>query len=83
MEVPRLRVELELQPLAYAAALKHRILNTLSKARDQTCILMDTSQVHNSLSHNGNSERPLLTSLHLKIKVEVIFCVVLTINVVQ
>ena len=25
---------------------QHRILNPLSKARDQTCILMDTSQVH-------------------------------------
>ena len=32
-----------------------QILNPLSKARDQTCILMDTSQVPNLLSHNGNS----------------------------
>ena len=54
-------VELELQPPAYATAtatadLSHifslyhsswqlQILNPLSKARDQTCILMDTSQV--------------------------------------
>ena len=33
---------------------QHQILNPLSKARDRTCILMDTSQVLNSLSHNGN-----------------------------
>ena len=32
-----------------------RILNSLSEARDQTCILMDTSQVRNPLSHNRNS----------------------------
>ena len=35
----------------------HGILNSLSEARDQTCILMDTSHIHNPLSHNGNSER--------------------------
>ena len=62
MEVPRLAVELELQLLAYTTAaatpgpscicdLHHssgqcRILNTLSEARDQSYILMDTSQVH-------------------------------------
>ena len=34
---------------------QHQILNPLSKATDQTCILMDTSQVLNLLSHNGNS----------------------------
>ena len=28
---------------------------TLSETREQTCILMDTSQVLNPLSHNGNS----------------------------
>ena len=70
-EVPRLGVESELQPLAYATAtatpdprltcdLHHsswqrQILNPLSEARDETCFLMDTSQVLNSLSHNGNS----------------------------
>ena len=31
------------------------ILNLLSKARDQTQILMDTSQTLNLLSHDGNS----------------------------
>ena len=65
MDVPRLGVKLELQLPAYttAAAMpdpnrslrQHRILNPLIKARDQTCILKDTSQVLNALSHNGNS----------------------------
>ena len=32
-----------------------QILNSLIKARDGTCILMDTNQVLNQLSHNGNS----------------------------
>ena len=61
MEVPKLGVELELQLPAYTTAtampdlscvcdLHHsswqrRILNPLSGARDQNCILMDTSQV--------------------------------------
>ena len=61
MEVPRLGVELELQPLGYATAtatpdssrdcnLHHsswqlQILNPLSEIRDQTCVLMDTSQI--------------------------------------
>ena len=31
------------------------ILNPLSEARNQTSILMDTSWVHNPLSHSGNS----------------------------
>uniref|UniRef100_A0A8D0QRP6 Origin recognition complex subunit 2 n=1 Tax=Sus scrofa TaxID=9823 RepID=A0A8D0QRP6_PIG len=71
MEVPRLGVESELQLPAYTTAtgmpdpsgvcdLHHssqqrQILNPLSEARDQTCILMDTGQVLNLLSHNGNS----------------------------
>ena len=58
MEVPRLGVESELQLPAYAAATtkwdlnllcnlhhsswQHHILNPLSEAQDQTCILMDT-----------------------------------------
>ena len=58
MEVPRLRVQLELQLLAYATAMpdpslvcdlhhssrQHQILNPLSEARN-----------HDNLSHNGNS----------------------------
>ena len=62
MEVPRLGVESELQLPAYATATATRepshvcslhhssrqcwILNPLSEARDQTGVLMDTSQVH-------------------------------------
>ena len=62
MAVPRLGVESELQLLAYTTAtatqdLSHvcdlyhssrqcRILNSLSKARDGTCILMHASQTH-------------------------------------
>ena len=71
MEVPRLRVKSELQLPAYATATAtwglccvwdiHRsswqcqILNPLREARDQTHILMDTSWVCTTLSHNGNS----------------------------
>ena len=66
----RLGVKSELQLLAYTAAtatpdLSHlcdlpyslgqcHILNLLREAKDWTCILMDASQVHNSLSHKGN-----------------------------
>ena len=69
MELPRLGVEWELQPPAYTTATatpdwrhvcnlhhslqQYQILNPLSKAMEQTCILMDTSQV--LLSRNGNS----------------------------
>ena len=61
MEVPRLGVELKLQPPAYAAAAatpglsricdlhhslwQHRISNPLSKARDQIWVPMDAKQV--------------------------------------
>ena len=61
MEVPRLETKLELQLLAYASATamrdpwhvcnlhpssqQHQIFNPLSKARDQTRILMDISWV--------------------------------------
>ena len=71
MEVPRLGAESELQLPGYATAtatldlsclwnLHHSswqcwIFNALSEARDQTHILMDTSQVHNLQSHSGNS----------------------------
>ena len=74
MEVPSLGVEPGLQLRAFATPtatgdpslvfdLRHSswqpwIFNPLSKARDQTCILMDTRQVLNPLSHN---ETPLST----------------------
>ena len=41
-----------------------RILDPLQEAGDQTCILMDTSQVHFHLSHNRNSRSPLVTSVN-------------------
>ena len=70
MEVPRLVVESELQLLTYITATATRdpshifslhhsswqrqIPERLSEARDLTHILMDTSRVHNLLSHKGN-----------------------------
>ena len=72
MEVPKLGVESELQLLAYTTVtaiqdLSHichlhhsswqgQILNPLSKARDQICILVDTSQVWKLMSHNETSQ---------------------------
>ena len=72
IEIPRLGVESELQLPAsttavaipdpsqifdlHSSLLQCGILNPLSEARDQTHILMDTSRVHNLLSHNGNSD---------------------------
>ena len=72
MEVPRLGVELELQPPVYTTAAatqdlkdifdlyhssrQHWILNPPSEARDWTHILMDTGRVCNPLSHSGNSQ---------------------------
>ena len=64
------KVELQLQAYATATATQdmshiwnlqynsqqHWNLNPLSGARDQTCILMDTSQVFNPMSHHGNSQ---------------------------
>ena len=71
MEVPRLGVRSELQLPACTTATAtpdpshgydlHQssrqcpIFNSLNEARDGTCILMDTSRIHNLLSHNGNS----------------------------
>ena len=40
---------------------RHWILNSLSEARNQTCILMDTSWIFNPLSHSGNSKPQILT----------------------
>ena len=61
MEVPRLGVESKLKLPAYSTAIatwdlsrvcdlhhssrQHQILNPLSEARDQTYVLMDTSQI--------------------------------------
>ena len=71
MEVPRPGVELELQLPVYTTATaimnlsricdlhhslqQHWILNLISEARNRICILMDISQVLNSLSQNGIS----------------------------
>ena len=74
MDVPRLGVKLELELPATTTAMpdpsdicnphhssgQRQILNPLSKARDQTCILMDASWVCNPLSHNGDSWLPYL-----------------------
>ena len=59
MEVPRLGVKLKLQLQASTTATakpylshlhhssqQHQIINPLSEARDQTCILMDPSHIH-------------------------------------
>ena len=70
MEVPELGVKLELHLLAYTTVTAMRdpscvcdllgtlrqdqILNTVRETRDQTCTVMDTSQVLNLLSHSGN-----------------------------
>ena len=72
MEVPGLQVDVELQLPAYTTATAMRdisgigdlrcsfwqpqILNSLS-SRDQTCILRDTSQFLNPMSHNENATK--------------------------
>ena len=64
MEVPRLGVRSNCwptpQPLqhgiwAATACSNARSFNSLSEARDQTCVLVDTSWVLNPLSHSGNT----------------------------
>ena len=73
MEVPRLGVELRLQLPAYATARttldpslicnlrwslwQHQMLNPLSKARDWTCILMETRQVRFEWATMGTPKR--------------------------
>ena len=77
MEVPRLKVKSELQLPVYTTATamldlrfvfdlhcssrQHWILNLLSETRDQIHTIKDTKTVCNPLSHNGNSEKHLLT----------------------
>ena len=79
MDILRLGVALELQLLPYATAITTRdpshicdlhhsfwqcwILNPSSEARNQTCLLMDMSQVFKPLSHNGNSPLVLLLAV--------------------
>ena len=76
MEVPRLGVKLEIQVAAYMTALamwdpshiwdlQHssqqcQIPNPLSKVRDQTHVLMDTSQVHYHWATTGTQHRIIL-----------------------
>ena len=80
MEVPRLGVELELQPLAYARATakqdlslvchlhhrswQHQILNPMSEARDPTCVLMDASQIHFRWAMTGTPQNIFNASLN-------------------
>ena len=78
MEVPKIGVKSKLQLLAYATAtamwdLSHvcdlhhsswqcRIPHALSKARDQTLILMDTSQIHFYCATKGTPFPPYYSS---------------------
>ena len=58
MEVPRLGVESELQLMVYTTAHSNpRSFNPLSKARDQTGILMDTAEPQWELHHKGLYKR--------------------------
>ena len=82
MEVPGPGVESELQLQTYATAtldpshicdlyhslLQCQILNPLSEARDQTCVLLDTSWVLNSLNHSGNYLELLKVNIAREIK---------------
>ena len=73
MEVSRLGVELELQLPAYTTAMQdlnrvcdlhhssrqHQILNALSKARDQTCLLTNPSCIVNHSAMMGTPFKSL------------------------
>jgi len=71
MDLSRPGVELELQLLGdlsricdlYHSLWQPWILNPLSEARDQTCILMDTNQALILLSHGGNACSRILNPL--------------------
>ena len=81
MEVPRLGVKLELQLLAYATTtamqdpscvcyLHHsswqcQILNSLTKAGDQTCSLMVPSQIHFCCAMTGTPIHSFLNKNNL------------------
>ena len=82
MEVPRLAVKSELQLLAYTTAtatwdpswvcnLHHSswqcwILNPLSKARDRTYILIDTSRIHFHCATSRTPDHPFKNSSELR-----------------
>ena len=83
-EVPRPGVKAEPQLLAYTTAMarrdlswvchlhhsswQHRILNSVSEARDRTHIPLDTSQVCYPWATAGTPLHPLLTATHLTLK---------------
>ena len=49
--------------LQRASSQQHQMLNPLSKARVRSWILMDTSWILNSMSHNGNSTKKFFFQL--------------------
>ena len=59
-EGPRPGVKVELQLSPTPKPLVTMMPNPLSKARDHTCLLMDTSEVLNPLSHSGSFPSSLL-----------------------
>ena len=95
MEVPRLGVQSELQPLAYTTAtatqdlscvckLYHssqqcRDLRPLNEARDGTRILMATGRVLNLLSHKGNSRKGQILTVGCCLFVVVVVVVVVVV----
>ena len=55
MEVPRLGITSDCSCQHAPQPQQRQVLNPMDEARNQTCILMDTSQVCKVLSHNRNS----------------------------